>query len=74
MIQSLFGANVVMIRRIQVGETNSTLVDALGAGNDAIARDNTSNRRVPKDAAIYFDNEAKATEAIDTLTASDVFA
>ncbi|MBL2382416.1 hypothetical protein ELJ13_30045, partial [Klebsiella pneumoniae] len=39
----------------QVGGTNPSLVEALGAGNAVIARDNRFNRWVAGDAAVYFE-------------------
>jgi glycosyltransferase involved in cell wall biosynthesis len=51
----------------QVGGTNPSLVEALGAGNAVIAHDNQYNRWVAKDAAIYFDSVASASTAIGAL-------
>lgn len=55
----------------QVGGTNPSLVEALGAGSAIISRDNTFNRWVAKDAALYFDSEMEASQAIDRLIAND---
>ena len=47
----------------QVGGTNPSLVEALGAGNAVIARDNRFNRWVAGDGALYF----RDTDALDAL-------
>jgi glycosyltransferase involved in cell wall biosynthesis len=55
----------------QVGGTNPSLVEALGAGNAVIAHDNQYNRWVAKGAAIYFDSVASASTAIGALLDND---
>lgn len=50
----------------QVGGTNPSLVEALGAGNAVLAYDNNFNRWVANDAAIYF-NDIKSAESAFTL-------
>ncbi|MBI5161941.1 MAG: DUF1972 domain-containing protein [Micrococcales bacterium] len=47
-----------------VGGTNPSLVEALGAGNAVIAHDNSYNRWVAGEAAIYFRDEGGARDAI----------
>lgn len=49
----------------QVGGTNPSLVEALGAGNAVIARDNRFNRWVAGDAAVYFKDEAECARRFD---------
>lgn len=54
----------------QVGGTNPSLVEALGAGNAVIAHDNIFNRWVAGDAGRFFSNEDDFDECVDTLTGS----
>lgn len=51
----------------QVGGTNPSLVEALGAGNAVIAHDNIFNRWVAGSAAIYFAGTNEAEFRIDEL-------
>jgi glycosyltransferase involved in cell wall biosynthesis len=51
----------------QVGGTNPSLVEALGAGNPVLAHDNRFNRWVAGEAACYFDGEQQCAEALDRL-------
>ncbi|MFT3802096.1 MAG: DUF1972 domain-containing protein [Burkholderiaceae bacterium] len=51
----------------QVGGTNPSLVEAIGASNPVIANDNPFNRSVMGDAAIYFRDYATAEAAIDRV-------
>lgn len=46
----------------QVGGTNPSLVEALGAGCAVIAHDNHFNRWVADEAAVYFESEAALTK------------
>lgn len=55
----------------QVGGTNPSLVEALGAGNAVLAHDNQFNRWVAKDGALYFSDVASAGEAFDQLFADE---
>lgn len=55
----------------QVGGTNPSLVEALGAGNGVLAHDNKFNRWVAKDGAIYFSDVASASSAFDRLFSDD---
>jgi glycosyltransferase involved in cell wall biosynthesis len=55
----------------QVGGTNPSLVEALGAGNAVLAHDNPYNRWVAGDAGIYFANGAECAQAIDHLLTDD---
>jgi glycosyltransferase involved in cell wall biosynthesis len=54
-----------------VGGTNPSLVEALGAGSPALARDNVFNRWVARDAARYFSTEADCAREIDDLLHAD---
>lgn len=51
----------------QVGGTNPSLVEALGAGNAVIARANGYNRWVAGESALYFDDEASCDAQIERL-------
>lgn len=61
----------VYVHGHQVGGTNPSLVEALGAGNAILAHDNKFNRWVAKDGAIYFDSVEKAENALDQIFESD---
>ena len=54
----------------QVGGTNPSLVEALGAGNAVIAHDNKFNRWVCGDQTAYFANAAEFASALDGLIAN----
>jgi glycosyltransferase involved in cell wall biosynthesis len=51
----------------QVGGTNPSLVEALGAGNAVLAHDNPFNRWVAGDGAVYFSGEAGCAAQMDAL-------
>lgn len=51
----------------QVGGTNPSLVEALGAGNPVIAHDNPFNRWVAGDAGIYFSDAQACGAILDAL-------
>ncbi|WP_323982187.1 DUF1972 domain-containing protein [Novosphingobium aureum] len=55
----------------QVGGTNPSLVEALGAGNAVIAHDNPFNRWVAGEAGLYFPDENGCEAQIEALLASD---
>ncbi|WP_207063957.1 DUF1972 domain-containing protein [Motiliproteus sp. SC1-56] len=55
----------------QVGGTNPSLVEALGAGNAVLAHDNPFNRWVAKDGAAYFDCIDTASALFDRLFVDD---
>lgn len=61
----LFG--LAYIHGHQVGGTNPSLVEALGAGNAIIAHDNPFNRWVAGEAGLYFGDEDGCEEAIERL-------
>jgi glycosyltransferase involved in cell wall biosynthesis len=54
----------------QVGGTNPSLVEALGAGNAVIAHDNRFNRWVAGPGARYFSDEKGFASAMDSMLAS----
>lgn len=51
----------------QVGGTNPSLVEALGAGNAVIAHDNPFNRWVAKGGALYFSGAEGASDAFSAM-------
>jgi glycosyltransferase involved in cell wall biosynthesis len=51
----------------QVGGTNPSLVEALGAGNAVLAHDNPYNRWVAGEGGMYFSNEDECSELMDLL-------
>lgn len=51
----------------QVGGTNPSLVEALGAGSAVLAHDNPFNRWVAKDGAVYFNSIEEAHSAFTLL-------
>ncbi len=61
----------VYVHGHQVGGTNPSLVEALGAGNAVLAHDNKFNRWVAKDGAIYFNDVLTAKDAFDKLFKDD---
>lgn len=54
----------------QVGGTNPSLVEALGAGNAVVAHDNRFNRWVAGDGAAYFNDSVSFARVLDQLMAS----
>jgi glycosyltransferase involved in cell wall biosynthesis len=57
----------VYVHGHQVGGTNPSLVEALGAGNPVLAHDNRFNRWVAGEQACYFDGVDGCARVIDTL-------
>ena len=57
----------------QVGGTNPSLVEALGAGNAILAHDNPFNRWVAKKGAIYFSGKGEASAAFAQLYDDQAF-
>ncbi|WP_176084315.1 DUF1972 domain-containing protein [Martelella sp. HB161492] len=55
----------------QVGGTNPSLVEALGAGNAVIAHDNRFNKWVAGDGQFYFKDEAGLDDAIGAVASDD---
>lgn len=55
----------------QVGGTNPSLVEALGAGNAIIAHDNVFNRWVAGDAGRYFANIEECEQQIEAIITSE---
>ena len=69
-VQSLRYHSTIYIHGHQVGGTNPSLVEALGAGNAVIAHDNRFNRWVAGDQASYFNSADELSEQIDLLLAN----
>ena len=61
----------VYVHGHQVGGTNPSLVESIGAGNPVIAHENQFNRWVAKDGAIYFTNATEAAVAFDEIFNND---
>ena len=55
----------------QVGGTNPSLVESLGAGNAVLAHDNRFNRWVAAGAGVYFANETECAARIEELVSDD---
>lgn len=66
-VQALRFHSFAYVHGHQVGGTNPSLVEALGAGNAVIAHDNPYNRWVAGDAAVYFKNDADFSRVIAQL-------
>lgn len=68
-VQALRLYSAAYVHGHQVGGTNPSLVEALGAGNAVIAHDNRFNRWVAGPGAAYFDGAASFAEVISGLLA-----
>jgi glycosyltransferase involved in cell wall biosynthesis len=66
-VQALRAHSLAYVHGHQVGGTNPSLVEALGAGNAVIAHDNRFNRWVAADAAHYFADVDEAALVFDSL-------
>lgn len=55
----------------QVGGTNPSLVESLGAGNAVLAHDNKFNRWVAKEGAVYFNSVSSAESLFHELFCDD---
>jgi glycosyltransferase involved in cell wall biosynthesis len=67
LVQALRRHSVAYVHGHQVGGTNPSLVEALGAGNAVIAHDNRFNRWVVGDGAVYFDDAESFSARLDEL-------
>jgi glycosyltransferase involved in cell wall biosynthesis len=67
MVQALRQHCVAYVHGHQVGGTNPSLVEALGAGNAVLAHDNRYNRWVASDAARYFTGADSFSDLADSL-------
>jgi glycosyltransferase involved in cell wall biosynthesis len=66
-VQALRFHSVAYIHGHQVGGTNPSLVEAMGANNAVIAHDNRFNRWVAGPDARYFDSVASLTQHLDDV-------
>jgi glycosyltransferase involved in cell wall biosynthesis len=55
----------------QVGGTNPSLVESLGAGNAIVAHDNKFNRWVAKEGAVYFNGADSVSDVFDLILNND---
>lgn len=69
-VQALRYHSMAYIHGHQVGGTNPSLVEAMGAGNAVIAHDNPFNRWVAGDHASYFTTAEVLANRLDELLAS----
>jgi glycosyltransferase involved in cell wall biosynthesis len=68
-VQALRWHSVAYVHGHQVGGTNPSLIEALGAGNAVLAHDNPFNRWVAGDQAAYFADASGFDTALSTLLA-----
>ena len=66
-VRALRFHSTVYIHGHQVGGTNPSLVEALGAGNPVIAHDNRFNRWVAGEGAVYFDGAESLSALLGQL-------
>jgi glycosyltransferase involved in cell wall biosynthesis len=59
--------SVFYVHGHQVGGTNPSLVEAMGAGNAILAYDNAFNRWVAREGAIYFEDENSCAAQLDRI-------
>lgn len=67
-VNSIRYGSIAYIHGHQVGGTNPSLVEALGAGNAIVAHDNIFNRWVAGDGAVYFKSEDDVDRILESLT------
>lgn len=70
-VQALRFFSLAYVHGHQVGGTNPSLVEALGAGNAVIAHSNPFNRWVAGDAGAYFSDEDECERQLEALIASE---
>lgn len=66
-VQALRFHSLAYVHGHQVGGTNPSLVEALGAGNAVLAHDNPYNRWVAKDCASYFSSATEFSQRLEEL-------
>lgn len=69
-VRALRFHSLVYIHGHQVGGTNPSLVEAMGAGNPVIAHDNQFNRWVAGNSARYFTNADECSDRLDEVLQS----
>ncbi len=70
-VRSLRRHSLMYVHGHQVGGTNPSLVEALGASNPVVAHDNKFNRWVADDAAVYFGGEDECAAIFDTVLSDE---
>jgi glycosyltransferase involved in cell wall biosynthesis len=70
-VDALRHAAILYIHGHQVGGTNPSLVEALGAGNPVLAHDNQFNRWVAGEGSSYFSGVDDCAEKLDNLLADE---
>jgi len=70
-VQALRFHSLAYVHGHQVGGTNPSLVEALGAGNAVIAHDNRFNRWVAGESAVYFDGAEGFSAALEPLLGAE---
>ncbi|XVJ69102.1 MAG: glycosyltransferase family 1 protein [Rhizobacter sp.] len=66
-VQALRFHSMAYVHGHQVGGTNPSLVEAMGAGNAVVAHDNRFNRWVLGDAALYFSDASSVATCLEKL-------
>ena len=66
-VQALRFHSTAYVHGHQVGGTNPSLVEALGAGNPVVAHDNRFNRWVAGEGALYFSGAQSLSDCMDQL-------
>lgn len=66
-VQALRYYSLAYVHGHQVGGTNPSLVEALGAGNAIIAHDNRFNKWVAGEGAVYFSDSETFSQTLDSL-------
>jgi len=69
-VQALRFHSLAYVHGHTVGGTNPSLVEAMGCGNAVIAHDNTYNRWVVQDGALYFSTTDELSAALDRILSS----
>lgn len=70
-VQALRFHSTAYVHGHQVGGTNPSLVEAMGAGNAVVAHDNRFNRWVAGDSAVYFTCAETFSTRMDEILADD---
>ena len=69
-LRSLRFHSAAYVHGHQVGGTNPSLVEALGAGNAVVAHDNRFNRWVAGESAVYFSDASTFSDRMDEILSS----
>lgn len=71
-VQALRFYSLAYVHGHQVGGTNPSLVEALGAGNAVIAHDNKFNRWVAGNSGVYFTSSDSFSDVLDKLLSGKI--